>query len=363
MAMPALWDWKRAATLTFLALPLGLRAERNFHTMQRLPHVVREAALPSLSIIVPARNEAHNLPALLDSLCNLCYPGDVEIVVVDDGSTDDTPCIAERYGARVLRLDGPPPGWLGKPHACHRGAEIARGEWLLFTDADMSHAVDGPRLAVSHAIEQRLDALSLFVHQEYRSGLERLALSVAFAGLFAGRRPDNYVLNGQYILIRRAVYHESGGFAGVRGEPLEDLALGNLLHRRGFRIAVLLADHAATVHMYDDFRHVWNGMTRLGAGSLQWSGLSSLVTALFISAVMSPLIVLTGVATGRLRLRWLPVTWFTAALGMFTWANRTGSAVDALLAPIGALLVQVAAVWGLARRVLRLGVPWKGRRV
>ena len=363
MAMPPLWDWKRAATLTFLALPLGLRAERSYRAMPRLPHDARAAALPSLSIIVPARNEARNLPGLLSSLRDLCYPGNVEVIVVDDGSTDDTACTAERFGARVLRLDGPPPGWLGKPHACHRGAEIARGEWLLFTDADMAHAVDGPRLAVSHALDQRLDALSLFVHQEYRSGLERLALSVAFAGLFAGRRPDNYVLNGQYILIRRAVYHESGGFGGVRGEALEDLALGNLLHRRGYRTAVLLADHAATVHMYDDFRHVWNGMTRLGAGSLQWSGLSSLVTALFISAVMSPLIVLTGVAAGQLRLRWLPVTWLAAALGMFTWAQRAGSGVDALLAPIGALLVQGAAVWGLVRRVLRLGVPWKGRRV
>ncbi len=363
MAMPPFWDWKRAATLTFLALPLGLRAERSYRAMPRLPNAARATALPSLSIIVPARNEARNLPALLGSLRDLCYPGDFEIIVVDDGSTDDTPCIAERYGARVLRLDGPPPGWLGKPHACQRGAEIAHGEWLLFTDADMVHAPEGPRLAVSYAEERGLDALSLFVHQDYRSGMERLALSVAFAGLFAGRRPDNYVLNGQYILIRRAAYQESGGFAGVRGEPLEDLALGNLLHRRGYRSAVLLADHAATVHMYDDFRHVWNGMTRLGAGSLQWSGMSSLVTALFISAIMSPLIVLTGVATGRLRPAWLPVTWLAAALGMFTWTQRAGSAVDALLAPIGALIVQVAAMWGLVRRALRLGVPWKGRNV
>ena len=363
MAMPPLWDWKRAATLTFLALPLGLRAERSYRAMPHLPDVSCATTLPSLSIIVPARNEARNLPALLGSLRELCYPGNVEIIVVDDGSADDTPCIAERHGARVLRLDGPPEGWLGKPHACHRGAEIARGAWLLFTDADMVHAPDGPRLAVSYAEERKLDALSLFVHQDYRSGVERLALSVAFAGLFAGRRPDNYVLNGQYILIRRATYLESGGFAGVRGEPLEDLALGSLLHRRGYRTAVLLADHAATVHMYDDFRHVWNGMTRLGAGSLRWSGASSLVTALFISAIMSPLIVLTGVVAGKLRPAWLPMTWLAATLGMFTWAQRSGSVIDALLAPIGALLVQVAAVWGLTRRALRMGVPWKGRNV
>ena len=363
MAMPPLWDWKRAATLTFLALPLGLRAERSFRAMPCLPRVAAERPLPSLSIVVPARNEANRLPALLASMRGLCYPGDVEIVVVDDGSTDGTACIAEDAGARVLRLDGPPPGWLGKPYACHRGAEIARGEWLLFTDADMVHAPDGPRLAVSYGVERGLDALSLFVHQQYGSGVDRLALSVAFAGLFAGRRPENYVLNGQYILIRRAAYLASGGFARVRGEALEDLALGNLLRRQGYRTAVLLADHAATVRMYDDFRHVWNGMTRLGAGSMQWSGLSSLVTALFVSAVMSPLIVLAGVATGHLRLRWLPVTWLAAALGMLTWAQRAGSAVDALLAPIGALLVQVAAVWGIIRRLLRLGLTWKGRKV
>jgi len=363
MPLPSLWSWKRAATLTFLALPLGVRAERNYRIMPRLPHVARSGRLPSLSIIVPARNEAHNLPALLASLRTLCYPGDLEIVVVDDGSVDDTPYIAERCGARVLRVDGPPPGWRGKPHACHCGAERACGEWLLFTDADTVHAAAGPGLAVSYALEQELDVLSLFVRQEHRSRLERLALSVAFAGLFAGRRPDNYVLNGQYILIRRKVYQESGGFAAVHGEAIEDLALGNFLHRCGFRTALLLADHVATVRMYDDFRHVWHGMMRLGAGSLRWSGLSSLVTALFIAATMSPLIVLTGVVAGQLRLRWLPVTWLAAALGMVPWVQRTGYAFDALLAPIGALLVQGAAVWGLLRRVLRLGTPWKGRRV
>ncbi len=363
MPTPPLWNWKRAATLTFLALPLAIRAERNYRTMPRLPRIAHNGSLPSLSIIVPARNEAHNLPALLASLRALCYPGDVEIVVVDDASADDTSRIAERYGARVLRVDGPPPGWRGKPHACHRGAEIARGEWLLFTDADMVHAAAGPHLAVRYALDHELDVLSLFVHQGYRSRLERLALSVAFAGLFAGRRPDNYVLNGQYILIRRKVYWQSGGFAMVRGEVIEDLALGNLLHQRGTRTALLLADHAATVHMYDDFCHVWNGMMRLGTGSLRWSGLSSLVTALFVSAIMSPLIVLTGVVTGQLRLRWLPATWLAAALGMLTWAQRAGYAFDALWAPIGALIVQMSAVWGFARRTLRLGVPWKGRQV
>ena len=97
--------------------------------------------------------------------------------------------------------------------------------------------------------------------------MDRLALTVAFEGLFAGRAPGAYALNGQYILMRRSVYCASGGLAAVRSEPLEDLALGRHLRRLHYRVAVLHANDAAYVRMYDNSRQLWQGMTRLGAGS------------------------------------------------------------------------------------------------
>ncbi|HRA66071.1 MAG TPA: glycosyltransferase, partial [Caldilinea sp.] len=358
-----IWNWQRAARLTFLALPLAWRAEQAFHALPNLPFSSGKGALPSLSIITPARNEARNLCGLLTSLQATCYPGPLEIIVVDDGSTDATSEIARAHGAIVVPLQGPPPGWYGKPHACHRGVEAAHGEWLLFTDADLLHAPDGPRCAVAYAEAQHLDVLSLFVGQKFHDLMDRLALTVAFEGLFAGRAPGAYALNGQYILMRRSVYCASGGFAAGRSEPLEDLALGRHLRRLHYRVAVLHANDAAYVRMYDNSRQLWQGMTRLGAGSLRWSGVGSIFTIAFISAIMSPLIVATGVVNGRLALRWLPLTWLAATLSTLPWARRTGAPAAALLTPLGALLVQVAAVWGVLRRLLGRGITWKGRRV
>jgi len=216
---------------------------------------------------------------------------------------------------------------------------------------------------VAYAEAQRLDVLSLFVGQKFHDLMDLLALTVAFEGLFAGRAPGDYTLNGQYILMRRSVYWSSGGFAAVRSEPLEDLALGRHLRQLHYRVAVLRANNAAHVRMYDNSRQLWQGMTRLGVGSLRWSGVGSILTIIFISAIMSPLIVATGVVNGRLALRWLPLTWLAATLSTLPWTRRAGAPAAALLTPIGALLVQVAAVWGVLRRLLGHGVTWKGRRV
>ena len=215
---------------------------------------------------------------------------------------------------------------------------------------------------MSYALQQGLGGLSLFVRQETKGWQDRVALMVAFAGLFAGLG-WNGALNGQYILLRRRVYFGSGGFDAVRNQPLEDLALGHHLRELGYAIPLLLGDDVASVRMYQDTGQIWAGMTRLGSGSLRWAGPSSVMTALFISAEMSPLITTVGVLSGRLNRWWLPVTWAAAILSMVPWARRSGSTVWALLAPIAALVVQLAAVWGLLAHVFGRGIDWKGRRV
>jgi len=126
MKPPALFDYRRSAAMTFLALPLGLRAERLYQNLPRISSIDIPQYLPSLSIIIPARNEEANLSVLLPSLCSLRYPGPLEILVVDDQSTDQTAAVAQAHGAGLLRLDHLPSGWLGKPFACHQGAQAAR---------------------------------------------------------------------------------------------------------------------------------------------------------------------------------------------------------------------------------------------
>jgi chlorobactene glucosyltransferase len=356
-------DWRRNAALAFASLPLSIWAERTYHAMPRLAEAVPAHPLPSLSIIIPARNEASNLSRLLPSLQQLRYPGPVELIVVDDGSTDRTGQIAAAHGAQVVHIDGLPDGWKGKPHACHQGAQAATGDWLLFTDADTLHRPDSAARAVAYAVQGQLDGLSLFLKQESNGWLDRLALTAAYAGLFAGTRPQDRLLNGQYVLLQRDVYGESGGFAAVRAEALEDVALGNRLRRLGYRVPVLLGEDAATVHMYDNTRQLWNGMNRLGADSLRWGGLRTVWTALFVTALMSPFVALLGVFSGKLDRRWLPATWAAATIPMIPWASRFGSALWAAAIPLGALFVQAAALWGILNRLIGRGIRWKGRRV
>ena len=351
------------ALFSLLATLLAGRSELLFRKMPRLPVAARTSPLPSLSIIVPARNEARNLERLLPTLTAIRYPGSWELIVVDDSSTDETTAVAAAAGARVIRVPTLPPGWLGKPHACHQGVALASGEWLLFTDADTAHSPDGPASAVAFARKQELDGLTLFLGQETRSWPARAALLAAHAGLFAGLPSLNGLMYGHYILLHRSAYEGSGGFAAVRREPLEDLALGHHLHQCGYRVPALRGETAGQVHMYNTFTHLWTGLVRLGAGALPWSGKGAPITALFTGAAATPVLALTVSLFSR-QARWSTVAaWLTVTAGFVPWARHFGPARITLLAPAGAFLVMIAATWGLLRRLSGRHVSWKGRLV
>jgi chlorobactene glucosyltransferase len=356
-------NWKRTIPLSLLVPPLAYHAHRMYQALPELPPAQIEHGLPMLSIIVPARNEAHNLPHLLPSLRNIAYPGEVEIIVVDDNSADDTAVVAAQHGARVISLSHLPPGWKGKPHALCQGAQVARGEWLLFTDADTIHNPDGPAQAVAYAEREQLDGLSLFLTQEYRSLADRLSLTAAFTGLFVAWRPNASHLNGQFILLRRQVYQASGGFSMVRDAVLEDLAMGRHLRQRHYRVPMMRGETAARVRMYQSKQQMWHGLNRLGSQSLPFAGLRALGTIFFVTIAMNPLLVLLGILTGHVRWRWLWLTWGAVFLGFIPWARRYGAFWHAALAPFGALFVQLASFWGLVRRLFRRGIYWKGRIV
>ncbi len=369
-------------TMALLTPPLALRSEQLYRNLPQLNQEVAAGPLPSLSIIVPARNEAVNLRRLLPSLNLIAYPGPWEVIVVDDNSTDETPWVAKEFGVRVVCLDDLPAGWLGKPHASHQGALAASGDWLLFTDADTIHEPCGPAQAVSYALHHRLDGLSLFLNQVTSGVLDRLGLLVAFAGLFSGLLSTSLshgsydlpedgtpvdgrgrLYNGQYILIRREVYEASGGFSAVADESLEDLALGQQLRAKGYRVSLARGERLANVQMYADKSGLWQGLTRLGIGSFRWLGLSSILTALFITGVMAPILAMLSSLRKRRNRKWALVSWIVVAFGFVPWARRFGSTWLAILAPFGALLVQLSALWGLASRLAGRGISWKGRSV
>ncbi|MCS7252127.1 MAG: glycosyltransferase, partial [Thermoflexus sp.] len=243
----------------------------------------------------------------------------------------------------------------------HQGARAARGEWLLFTDADTWHAPDSAASAVAWALASGADGLTLFPAFEPRSVIEAAALAVAFAGLFAGMRSPEGLVNGQYLLVRREAYERIGGFAAVRDQMLEDLAIGMRLRSSGYQIPLLDGRDAFRVRMYAGIRSMWDGMSRLSAGTLGWPGLRPWIAMFLIASLALPLRGVGGWHRGPWWAAW--IEWMASGVAMLPWSSRMGRPEAALIAPLGAAFVAAAGLRGLLWRWIGAGIPWKERRV
>jgi glycosyltransferase involved in cell wall biosynthesis len=225
---------------------------------------------PVVSVIVPARNEEACLGACLESLVAQDGVG-LEIIVVDDGSTDRTRSIAESFvGVQVIEPGPLPAGWSGKNNAVAAGAKRARGEWLLFTDADTVHRQGSLARALAEAREHQADLLSYSPEQEVHGFWERAVMPVIFAEL-ARKYPPSEVsdfstnmaaANGQYLLISREVYDAVGGHAAIGHSLLEDVALARAVKESGHRIRFRYGGDAVRTRMYRNFTQLREGWTK-----------------------------------------------------------------------------------------------------
>lgn len=213
---------------------------------------------PVVSVIIPARNEADCLGQCLASLVNQSAVV-FEILVVDDHSTDRTGEIARSFpGVQVLEAVPLPSGWTGKSNALHCGVQLARGSWLLFTDADTTHKPGSLTRALAEAQERGADFLSYSPQQEVRSLLEKAVMPLIFAELATTYRPAEVsdpksaaaAANGQYILVARRAYEAAGGHAAVAGVILEDVALARRVKESGGRIFFRYGGDQVSTRMY-----------------------------------------------------------------------------------------------------------------
>ena len=226
----------------------------------------------AVSVIVPARNEEACLGACLQSL--LSQRGlTFEIKVVDDHSTDRTREIASSFSSELVRVIDAPPlpaGWTGKNNAVSAGAAAARGEWLLFTDADTIHLPGSLARAVDEAKRRGAALLSYSPEQIVKSISEKAVMPVIFAELMASYRPSQVsdpkspaaAANGQYILITREAYNAVGGHAAVAANLLEDVALARAVKRSGRKIFFRYASDAVRTRMYRSFAQLREGWTK-----------------------------------------------------------------------------------------------------
>lgn len=268
VTFPFLLCWGGLAVLTAV----------NLLAFRRLPRPVAPPGagdeLPSLTVVIPARNEERDLGPALDSVLAQDYPG-LEVRVVDDGSTDGTPeTIAVRSAdSRLvpLRTEGPPPGWLGKPHAIHVGSREAGGEWLLFLDADVRLRRGALRAAVSDAISRGLDHLALFPAFEQDGFWEKVLMPVLGTIFFVllpsflarDRRFGGFAFgSGAFALVRASAYRAVGGHERLRSSVVDDVRLAVELKRAGFRSDLRLGDDAVRLRMYRGRREIVEGFTK-----------------------------------------------------------------------------------------------------
>lgn len=340
---------------------------------------------PSVTVVVPARNEARNIPTLLSSLLASDYP-DFEVVVVDDQSTDGTGRLARgmpRGNATALRvLEGRPvpQGWLGKPWACHQGAEAATGDLLLFTDADTWHGHGLLRRAVGGLEQDHADLLTVAGRQLMLTFWERLVQPQVLTGLLA-RYPDSRsplpperwrdaIANGQFILVPRNVYLTEGGHEALKAEVVEDLRMAQRFVRRGRRVSLRMAEDDFSTRMYASLGDLVEGWTKNivpgGAATLpegwrrRW--MAPLALGMGVALWIAPPVALAAGALGGGPPWVVPWASTVVAVSAVTWMLVSWRfrvpPLFGLLYPLGAAV----SAWIIYRSWRQRGrVQWKGR--
>ncbi len=348
----------------------------------------RSGAPPSVSVIVPARNEMLNIETCIRSISSSDYP-DFEIIVVDDRSEDATADLARALPAqnarRIVVIEGAPlpDGWLGKPWACHQGYAVSTGAVVLFTDADTVHGRTLLKRSILGRQEESADLLTVVGRQLMESFWERLVQPQIFlAMLFRfpnfersvrnGRWRDA-IANGQYLLFLRGAYEAIGGHEAVKDEVVEDLVLAQLTKRFGLRLRIRSAETDFATRMYRSLGQLVEGWSKnLVIGGLQ--SVPRLVRPLvaplaFVAGILLwllPPITLLAFAAGWVADWGADVGQWSAvvcALSAVTWvlfSQRMGTpARYGLLYPLGAA---VGSYILLRSWVRGRNVEWKGRR-
>ncbi len=347
--------------------------------------------LPLISIIIPARNEARNIQRCLAALESQTYPN-LEVIVVDDRSTDATPKILAEFVSakqtqggtspvfRIVQGTDLPTGWAGKPHALVQGYAVAQGDWLCFIDADTFASPNLITSTFQAARSLEADLLSILTYQELITFWESVILPVVFTALSVGFPADRVndpdkpdaIANGQFILIRRSVYQAVGGHQAVRSEIAEDRALAALVKGNGYKLVVGDGRDLARTRMYTSLPEIWEGWTKnifLGLQDRLWllalGGLVGLTGALAL-----PLWTILSLSWAISSGCW--IAYLAAAQSIILWSYLLFKRVQASRAmdisawyafslPLGALVFTLMMFTSAYRVLSGKGVTWRGR--
>ena len=320
------------------------------------PPLPLSAVLPSVVVLVPARNEAQCIGACVTSLLEQDYPGSLSILVIDDESTDATAASAldgartcnalDRF--RVLRASPRPQGWTGKLWALQCGLDaLSPGsppDYLLFTDADIVHARDSVRALLARAERDDLGMVSIMARLRCVSLVER-AFVPAFVFFFAMLYPFDWINRrerrnaaaaGGCMLLRRAALEDGGGLVAIRGAIIDDCALARRIKIR-HALWLGLSDRVHSTRAYESLADIRNMIVRSAYAQLRFSPvvLALTVFAMILTYIAPPVLAIAGEGPARV-------------LGLVVW-GMMGLALQPTLR-----FYRVSSWWGLALPVIAL---------
>jgi glycosyltransferase involved in cell wall biosynthesis len=315
--------------------------------------------LKDLSILIPARNEAHNLPYLLESLSPAQKEG-VTILVIDDQSTDGTGDIGERFGIMTYRTDPKPDGWSGKNWACQQGYDHLKNQqkmtkYILFTDADTTHHPEAVKTSLEWLHKCAADVLTARPYHRNPQFWEQLLgpfyLLISFITNAKNPHPSpqRFFSIGQYLLFRSDAYEAIGGHQAIRTELAEDLAIAKNCFLRGQKFVVHPNADLYTTRMYaskDAFFGGWQRNFRLGLKQTHW--LTAVEVILVIGALMKP------PTFWHYSLGAFLMGWFQTKEGRFHW-------LGALLYPISLMAFILVSLTAIITSTQRKPIYWKAR--
>lgn len=284
---------------------------------------------PPVTVLVAAKDEQDNIGHCLDSLQKLDYPN-LEFIVIDDRSSDRTAEIVRARAAddsrlRLVQVRQLPDGWFGKPHAMQQGAAVAEGQWLLFVDADCRLSPGSVRAVVHHVLDQQGDMLSLWPSLKLHSFGEKLLMPVCGSLLAVYHRPEvannpssrTAFANGQFILIKRDVFRQIGGWQSVRSTLVEDIAFARHVKHSGYRALSEISRDIFSVRMYSHFRDAWRGWSRIFSGSFHSAGKFIAAMLLVIAVSFGPYVYAVAAIAGAAARNWQSTVWNgLAAMGL-----------------------------------------------
>ncbi len=343
----------------------------NLITKPVLRYRPRSENKPLVSVLIPARNEEKIIERMLYTIMQQTYRN-IEIIVLDDQSEDRTGKIAEYVAhieprLRVLTGKKLPDGWTGKNWACHQLSRDARGELLLFIDADVKLAPEAISCAVAQMNEKQSSMLSVFPTQIMQSFGERLVvplmnwllLSFLPLRLVAGSSHPKFVAaNGQFILINRIEYKTIGGHKAVRDKIVEDMEIARSLKRSGSRIMTLLGGELVSCRMYTGLTDAASGFTKNFYAGFNTSKISFiLMLFILLSVFLGPFI-----AVIEEELFVYPIILILLNRFFISTGSKQSSFYNILLHPVQMLLMAIIGVRSVEAYTKRQ-LTWKGRRL